>query len=104
MSNEQANRPPNTLSGADVVCFASITDLHPSGGTTHRVNGEVRQAFAHLAIVKYPDDGSHYLFYCDLAWGVVTDTWQATIDDAMHQAEHEYPGVSELWIDYSSLN
>lgn len=104
MRDEQTNRPPHTLDGAGVVCFASIASIDSSGGTTHRVNGEVPQGFAHLAIAKYPGDDSFYLFYCDISWEVVTDTNHSTLDAAKHQAHFEFPGVNETWTELSNSN
>lgn len=52
---------------------------------------------AGLAICQYPDDDAVYLFGCDADWNNITDTWHQTVDDAKHQAEFEYQGVSDTW-------
>jgi len=41
-----------------------------------------------------------YLFVLDDAGGVVTDTWHASLEDALNQAAFEYHGLS--WIDVGS--
>jgi hypothetical protein len=53
---------------------------------------------AGLAICQYAGEEAFYLFGCDADWQNVTDTWHQTLDDAQHQAEFEYEGVSETWV------
>jgi hypothetical protein len=53
---------------------------------------------AGLAICQYAGQDAFYLFGCDADWQNVTDTWHQTLDDAQHQAEFEYEGVSKTWI------
>ena len=42
---------------------------------------------AALAVVQYPSDAGYYLLYLDVAGNEVTDTWHASLDDALSQAE-----------------
>jgi hypothetical protein len=52
-----------------------------------------------LAICQYAGESSFYLFYCDEDWTVCTDTFHMTLEDAKHQAEYEYDGISRYWTD-----
>jgi hypothetical protein len=52
---------------------------------------------AALAICQYEGEDGFYLFGCNGAWQVVTDTWHSTLDEAIRQAEFEYPGISACW-------
>jgi hypothetical protein len=90
--------PPETLDGARVLAFSVIDgSVTPTGGTTHRIEDEVLGPAAGLAIAQYDGDGQFYLFYCDPAWQVVTDTCHPSLELAREQAEFEYSGVSSRW-------
>jgi hypothetical protein len=52
-----------------------------------------------LAICQYQDGDGVYLFGCDQDWTSITDTWHATFDDAMAQAEFEHRGTITTWIE-----
>jgi hypothetical protein len=54
---------------------------------------------AALAVVQYPADAGYYLLYVDTDGKEVNDTWHATLDDALLQAEHEYAGVGRAWVE-----
>ncbi len=53
---------------------------------------------AGLAVCRYPDDKGFYLFGCDSEWQCVMDTWHQTLEEAQHQAEFEYEGVTKTWV------
>jgi hypothetical protein len=91
--------PPELLDGARVLAFAVVdAAVVPTGGTTHRIGAEVPGPAAGLVIAQYDDgDGQYYLFYCDPAWQVVTDTCHPSLEKAREQAEFEYRGVSARW-------
>lgn len=90
--------PPTQLNNAKVIVFTPIDSRHkPTGGCKHTVAGELLGAAAGLAICRYESDGGFYLFYCDDQWGVLTDTWHETLEDAKEQAEFEYKGTSRTW-------
>ena len=93
------DEPPGLLDGARVLAFAVVdASVVPTGGTTHRIEDEMLGPAAGLAIAKYDDgDGQFYLFYCDPAWQVVTDTCHPSLELARDQAEFEYRGVSARW-------
>ena len=89
---------PDLLEGARVLGFAVVdASVVPTGGTTHRVEAVVLGPAAGLAIARYDGDEQFYLFYCDPAWQVVTDTCHPSLELAREQAEFEYRGVSALW-------
>jgi hypothetical protein len=94
------NQPPKELDGARLVCFVEVTDaVRPTAGTTHRRDGQVLGPARGLAICQYAGESSFYLFYCDEDWTVCTDTFHMTLEDAKHQAEYEYDGISRYWTD-----
>ena len=90
--------PPAELDGARVLAFAVIEgSVVPTGGTVHWVEGKQFGPASGLAIAQYDGDSQFYLFYCDSAWQVVTDTCHVTLELACEQAEFEYRGVSSKW-------
>ena len=56
--------------------------------------GRTVSGFAGLALAKYSADPGLHLFYCDADWNVVTDTYHATMDEAIAQAEFEFGSVA----------
>jgi hypothetical protein len=101
--------PPHEIGSARVLRFAIIDpEVRPTGATRHSVgqivDGEVVSGppmppFAALAIATYRDAEGYYLFYLDDDWNEVTDTWHESLDAAMSQAEFEYEGIGEKWVD-----
>jgi hypothetical protein len=90
--------PSEQLNNTEVILFTPIDGRHkPTGDCRHIVGGDLLGAAAGLAICRYESDSSFYLFYCDEHWGVLTDTWHETIEDAKAQAEFEYKGTSRTW-------
>jgi hypothetical protein len=91
---------PKNIDGARVICYSPIDERHHFTTNTRQiVAGQLLGSMAGLAICQYPDDNAFYLFGCDANWSSVTDTWHQTLDDAKHQAEFEYEGVSTTWTD-----
>ncbi len=90
---------PDNIGGARVICHTLIDHHHRfTGGCKQIVRGELMGQMAGLAICQYAGEEAFYLFGCDADWQNVTDTWHQTLDDAQHQAEFEYEGVSKTWI------
>jgi hypothetical protein len=90
---------PTEIGGARVRYYGTVDEhCRPTGNCCHRVAGRVTGPAANLAICRYEGQQGYYLFYCDAAWQVITDTWHQTLEDAMHQAEFEYEGVSGNWM------
>lgn len=91
-------KPPANLDEAKVLYYTSIDERHmPTGATQHWVADELLGSAAGLAICQYNKDDAFYLFYCDRAWNVITDTCHQSLEDAFDQAELEYQGVSQTW-------
>jgi len=90
--------PPLELDGAKVLKFAMVSpEVEPTGATRHTVGGVEFGPAAALAIARYPNEEGTYLFYLDDSGQVVTDTWHASLDDALSQAAFEYEGL--IWAD-----
>jgi hypothetical protein len=91
--------PPKKLDGADVLVWAPLDEsVTPTDYCTHTVAGAAVEPAAALAICVYFDQTrEYYLFHCDRAWRVLTDTCHDTLELAQRQAEAEYVGVSVLW-------
>ncbi len=54
-------------------------------------------------VIAYYGGGSDqgfYLFGCDAEWNTVTDTWHESVIAAKRQAEHEYEGTLNTWIEH----
>ena len=89
---------PQTIDSANVLAWAAIDDgVQATGNTIHRRGGEVLNPASKLAICRYEEENSYYLFYCDENWEVITDTWHQSMDDAKSQAEFEYLGITNQW-------
>lgn len=83
-----------------MICYSPIDQRHRFTGACNQiVAGQLMGAMSGLAICQYAGDDAFYLFGCDSKWQTVTDTCHQTLDDAKHQAEFEYEGVTKTWID-----
>ena len=90
---------PEAIDGARVICYTPIDARHRHTGNTRQiVAGKLVGPANGLAICQYPDDHGFYLFGCDATWCSITDTWHQSLEDAQHQAEFEYVGVSSTWV------
>ena len=89
---------PTNFGDERVICYSPLDERHTfTGGCRQIVAGQLLGQMAGLVICQSPESGGFYLFGCDDDWSVVTDTWHETLDDALHQAEFEYVGVSSTW-------
>jgi hypothetical protein len=89
--------PLKQLDGADVLFWAPLDGLTPTGSTAHFRGGQLQPAACALAICRYAKDSGIYLFYCTATWDVQNDTCHDSVEAAKEQAEFEYKGVSSLW-------
>ena len=90
---------PEVSGDERLICYTSIDERHQFKVSCKQiVAGETMGAMAGLMICFHERKQAFYLFGCDADWQVVTDTWHQTLEDAQHQAEFEYDGVSETWI------
>src|SRR5215216_2694638 len=93
------NIAPNEIENAKVICSTSIDSRHaPTRNCRHTVAGALIGPASGLAICQYDGEESYSLFYCDEDWNPMTDTCNATIEDAMNQAEFEYEGINSTWV------
>jgi len=90
---------PDFIGNARVVCYAVVNLSLPTSNTQHIVNGKLFNTVYGLAICQYKPGDGYYLFYCTDDWAEVTDTWHETVEDAKDQAEFEYSGIINNWID-----
>jgi death-on-curing protein len=91
---------PELIHSLWVICYTSIDSRHRrTGNTRHLMGSTVLGRVARLAVCKSiePNSVGYFLFGCDEQWNVLSDTWHGTLQDAKHQAEFEYEGVSETW-------
>jgi hypothetical protein len=91
---------PPRISDAKVLWFTPIDHRHEhTGSTVHSINGARIGLPAGLAICQYEHhEGGFYLFNCDENWETETDTWHESIEHAKEQAEFEFKGAKETWI------
>jgi hypothetical protein len=91
------NPTPAKIGGLPVVCYTpSDGRRRPTGRCRHvGPEGEIGPTMG-LAVCGRPGEG-FYLFRCDRDWRPLADTWHATVDEAMRQAEFEYEGVAATW-------
>lgn len=93
-------RIPEFINGTRVQLFTPIDGRHsPTGACVHTVGGESPGPVSALAICRHEGDPGFFLYYCDADFRALTDTWHASLEDARHQAEMEYEGVSETWVE-----
>ena len=86
---------PTMIDGAGVLAIASIDQAQATGWTRHVVAGELaNDRIRQLAIAQYEGQPGFYLFYCDEAWTVVTDTFHDDIAAARDQARLEFGDVT----------
>ncbi len=96
------DKPPALLDGAHVICYTRLDARHqPTGNTRHYLDGQLQTGFRGLAIAQYAQDHGFYLFYCSAEWEVQNDTYHASLQEAKEQAEFEFQGTLETWIDCS---
>ena len=92
---------PDAIGGATVIAYSPIDQRHrPTGGCRQMVAGVLQPPATGLAICQYKDESAFYLFGCDENWQIKTDTWHPTIEEAMTQAEFEYEGVRQTWVNH----
>ena len=94
---------PSLLGGAVVLRTARLFPAAHTGNSKHSVAGNPIQPASRLAIAQYPDQPGFYLFYCDDAWAVLSDTWHETVEGAEAQAKFEYAGSSHAWVAWNAV-
>jgi hypothetical protein len=69
----------------------------PTGKTRHSINGAAFPPTTTLRIVQYDGDPGYLLLHFDKDGREGADTWHATLDDAMAQANWEFQVNPEDW-------
>ena len=69
----------------------------PTGRTRHHVGGVLMPPPAALRIVRYGQQEGFYLLYLNEGDEEMTDTWHATLEDALAQAEFEFRVAPSEW-------
>jgi hypothetical protein len=74
-----------------------------SGRTIHKISDSEEERslppFKSLEIAHDPDSKGFFLFHL-CADGQGTDTWHASLEDALHQAEFEFEVKPHEWEDF----
>jgi hypothetical protein len=79
-----------------VIGRVELQDYHWPSKTRHTINGQPCQPFIRLEIATYGEEAGFYLLHlCSDGRG--TDTWHATLDDALYQAEFEFGVKPDEW-------
>ena len=90
--------PPASIAGAKVLLYTFLDDRHPSRGyVRHGQGGGAPLDAKGLAIGRYPEERSVYLFYCDEGWAVLAEYWHPRLEEAQAQAELEFEGIRATW-------
>ena len=82
-----------------VLYRTTLTPKHqPTQKTVHTNDGKLLPPPHGLAIVQLPDDPGVYLYYLDEDGDEQTDTYHATVEQAMNQARFEFSVNVDEWI------
>lgn len=87
------SNPPNQLDGADVICWV----VSGRGGFYPQAGSDPPVMVAAMAVARYADEGSFYLFKCDRDWQVVGDWDCGSIEEAKDIASQHSFGQSLHW-------
>ncbi len=83
---------PAELDNARVLYFTPKGDY----GAIKYPNGEIADYYHYLAICKYPEDDSYYLFCCNANYEVVNDWNESSIENCKKIAASSY-NENILW-------
>jgi hypothetical protein len=89
---------PAFIDGTEVVCYAKIPAPTKSDDDSFMVASGLQGPLCWAVVTHYADDNSFYLFGCDRAWQVITDSYHATLNDALTEASYEYEGIGNEWV------
>ncbi len=85
---------PFELDGARVILYTNNNENN-NFGYIHC--GEQKEVVTGLAITKYDNDESYYLFSCDLEWSVIGDTLHSTLEEAKECAKISHNANDGIW-------
>jgi len=77
---------PEILNNAHVLYFTP----QASYGTVCFTTGEIADTICYLAICKYENDNTYYLFGCDADYEVVSDSPWGSVEECMRVASSSY--------------
>jgi hypothetical protein len=85
--------PPERLDGADVLCWA----VSSRGGFYQLAGPHPTVTVAAMAVARYVDCRSVYLFKCDPNWQVVQDWDCGSVEEARELAAEHASGEQLVW-------
>ncbi len=85
---------PKILDNAKVLYFTPQSNY----GTVYYTTGEIADYICYLAICKYENDNTFYLFGCNSDYDVVSDSSWGSIEECMRIAQTTYNGLIS-WIE-----
>lgn len=77
---------PKSLDNAQVLYYTPLDNY----GETYYTAGEIADHIKYLAICKYENDHSYYLFGCNINYEVVSDSPWESIQECMNVAHSSY--------------
>ena len=86
---------PRVLDGADVLYLLSSEDNKPFYFITE---GDIHHSIMAMAICRYGNTGSLYLFKCDAAFEVQADSDVGSVEEATEMVENSLGIPRERWI------
>lgn len=94
------NPPPPVIDTARVVSYAFVDDIPYLRADSPFVDGEAIEPVPRLAIaVGLAGPTAPFIFHCDENWISLGASGAETIEQAKQDAERNYPGVADRWID-----
>ncbi|HGF4931948.1 TPA: hypothetical protein ACF5BV_004735 [Vibrio parahaemolyticus] len=90
------NLPPEKLDGAKVIEWA-CSDSKPFG-IVQDTSGKLTKEIFGLAICRYLNSETVYLFSCDRNWEVVQDSDFSSVDEAKYYLPEQYRVVPVIWV------
>ncbi|MGD0260392.1 MAG: hypothetical protein ABSD29_11280 [Verrucomicrobiota bacterium] len=88
------------IEGAKLILWTPIDDRHrATGGCRHYHDGQIAGVASWMAICRFDEGEACYLFRYHPDSNRYSDTFHESVEEAKHQAEFEYEGVSKTWVD-----
>jgi hypothetical protein len=86
---------PRTIDGADVLYLLTNEDNQPFYFVTE---GDIHHPIMAMAICRYEDSGSLYLFKCDDTFEVQADWDVGSVEEAMEMVENSPSIPRNQWV------
>lgn len=92
--------PPPVIDTARVVSYAFVDDIPYARAAAAFADGEAVEPAPRLAIaVGMAGSPKPFIFRCDENWIALGASAASTVEQAKQEAERNYPGVADRWID-----